>query len=106
MQVDMGMEMVAAVRGVKVEEIYKLVDTHIQTVLSITKDLLSFWLKCIIWRNLLDNSCGTHTTLGFSSAMNKVVRMLEAEMKMDQVLKGFMVELDIDTKIPVWLDRL
>ena len=29
MQVDMGMEMVAAVRGVKVEEIYKLVDTHI-----------------------------------------------------------------------------
>ena len=28
MQVDMGMEMVAAVRGVKVEEIYKLVGTH------------------------------------------------------------------------------
>ena len=30
--------------------------------------------------------------------MNKVVRMLEAEMKMDQVLKGFMVELEIDNK--------
>ena len=42
--------------------------------------------------------CGTHTTLGFSSTMNKVVRMLEAEMKMDQVLKGFMVELEIDAK--------
>eukprot|EP00731_Ephydatia_muelleri_P029072 Em0020g716a len=48
MQVDMGMEMVAAVRGVKVEEIY-------------------------------------------NSAMNKVVRMLEADMKISQIL----IELDI-----------
>ncbi|KAL5500429.1 hypothetical protein EMCRGX_G011989 [Ephydatia muelleri] len=30
--------------------------------------------------------------------MNKVVRMLEAEMKMDQVLKGITVEFEIDTK--------
>ena len=58
MQVDMGMEMVAALRGVTVEEIYKLVDTTSQMVQSTIKDLLSFWLKCI---TLLDNSFVEHT---------------------------------------------
>ena len=42
--------------------------------------------------------CGTHTTLGFSSAMNKVLRMVEADMKMEQVLNGFMVDFEIDSK--------
>ncbi|QQP38065.1 Hypothetical protein FKW44_018543 [Caligus rogercresseyi] len=28
--------------------------------------------------------CGNHTTLGFSSAMNKVMRLVEADMKMEQ----------------------
>ena len=41
--------------------------------------------------------CGTHTTLGFSSAMNKVMRLVEADMKMEQVLKGFMVDLEVDS---------
>ena len=30
--------------------------------------------------------CGSHTTLGFSSVMNKVMRQVEADMKMEQVL--------------------
>ena len=38
--------------------------------------------------------CGTHTTLGFSSAMNKVMRLVEADMKMEEVLKSFMVDLE------------
>ncbi|KAI8490402.1 hypothetical protein Bbelb_316700 [Branchiostoma belcheri] len=42
--------------------------------------------------------CGTHTILGFSSAMNKVMKMLEADMKMEQVLKGFMVDVEFDSK--------
>ena len=37
--------------------------------------------------------CGTHTTLGFSSAMNKVMRLVKADMTMEQVLKGFMLDL-------------
>lgn len=35
-----------------------------------------------------------------SAAMNKMARMLEAEMNMDQVLKGFMVDLEIH--MPGW----
>ncbi|KAI4826915.1 hypothetical protein KUCAC02_030345 [Chaenocephalus aceratus] len=42
--------------------------------------------------------CGTHTTLGFSSALNKVMRLVEADMKMEQVLQSFMVDLDVDSK--------
>ena len=30
--------------------------------------------------------------------MNKVVRMLEVEIKMEQIMKGFMVELEIGRK--------
>ena len=41
---------------------------------------------------------GIYATLGFSSAMNKVMRLVEADMKVEQVLKGFMVELDVDSK--------
>ena len=99
MQVDMGMEMVAAVRGVKVKEIYKLVDTHITDSTEHNKGFAELLAEMYnLEKPAGQLFCGTHTTLGFSSAMNKVVRMLEAEMKMDQVLKGFMVELEIDTK--------
>ena len=42
--------------------------------------------------------CGSHTTLGFSSVMNKVMWQVEAEMKMEQVLKGFMVDMECHSK--------
>lgn len=42
--------------------------------------------------------CGTHTTLGFSSATNKVMRLVKADMKMEHVMKGFMVDLGMDSK--------
>ncbi|QQP50653.1 Hypothetical protein FKW44_011728 [Caligus rogercresseyi] len=37
--------------------------------------------------------------------MNKVMRLVEADMKMEQVLQSFMVDLDVDSKNAVWLDR-
>ncbi len=42
--------------------------------------------------------CGTHTTLGFSNVMNKVMKQVEGDMEMDQVLKGFMVDMEIHSK--------
>ena len=42
--------------------------------------------------------CGTHTTLGFVAGTNKMLRNLEAEQKTEQVLKGFMVDLEVDSK--------
>ena len=99
MQVDMGFEILASVRGVKAEEEYKLVDTHMTDSAANNEgsaDLLAEMYNLKTPAGQL--FCGTHTTLGFSSAMNKVVRMLEVEMKMEQVMKGFMVELEKDSK--------
>ena len=86
-------------RGVKAEEVYKLVDTHMTDSAAHNKGLADLMAEM---HNLETPAgqlfCGTHTTLGFSSAMNKVMRMLEVEMKMEQVMEGFMVELEIDSK--------
>ena len=95
----MGFEMLATIRGVPVREVYSLVDSHMTDSVGHNKgfaELLSEMYN-------LDKPagqlfCGSHTTLGFSSAMNKMLRMVEADMKMEQVLKGFLVDLEIDTK--------
>ena len=42
--------------------------------------------------------CGTHTALGFGAGMNKVMRLVESHMKMEQVVKCSMVNLDYDSK--------
>jgi hypothetical protein len=42
--------------------------------------------------------CGTHTTLGFSSAMNKVVMAIELKMKLDTLLSKFMCTMELDSK--------
>ena len=42
--------------------------------------------------------CTTHTTLGYSSAMNKVLRLIESDMKLENVVQSFLVDLDYDTK--------
>ncbi|KAH3709555.1 hypothetical protein DPMN_069019 [Dreissena polymorpha] len=42
--------------------------------------------------------CGTHATLGFSIAMNKMMRLVKAEMNIEQVIQSFMVDLDVYMK--------
>ena len=42
--------------------------------------------------------CGTHTTLGFSDAINKVVMKKEIKMRLDQLLSRFMCNMELDSK--------
>ena len=42
--------------------------------------------------------CGTHTVLGFSNAMNGFVYKVELKMKLETVLAGFMVGMELDSK--------
>ena len=42
--------------------------------------------------------CGSHTTLGFSNAMKKVVTPLELKMKLDTLLSRFMCSMLLDSK--------
>ena len=99
LQVDMGFEVLAAVRGVPVKEVYSLVDAHMTDSVQHNKGFTDILQELYSLEKPAGQLfCGTHTTLGFSSAMNKKLRQLEADMKMDQVLNGFMVDLEMDTK--------
>ena len=42
--------------------------------------------------------CNTHTTLGFSSGMNTVLRLVESGIYLEEVVKTFLVDLDYDAK--------
>ncbi|KAJ8411822.1 hypothetical protein AAFF_G00154600 [Aldrovandia affinis] len=96
MQVDIGFEILALVRGVSFEDVYKLVDTHMTDSTEHNKGFSKLLAEMYNLETPAGQLfCGTHTTLGFSSAMNKVMRLVEADMKMEQVLKGFMVDLVI-----------
>jgi hypothetical protein len=99
MQVDMGFEILASVRGVSAKEVYSLIDTHMTDSAEHNKG----FAKLLAEMYDLDEPagqifCGTHTTPGFSSAMNKVMRLVEADMKLEQVIQGFMADLEVDSK--------
>ena len=42
--------------------------------------------------------CGTHMTLGFSEAMNKILAVVERDMTLEAILDNFMVDLDFESK--------
>ena len=95
----MGLEILAVSKGLTSKDIYSMVDTHITDSTEDNKGISS----CLAELYDLDKPagqifCNTHTTLGFSAAMNKVMRKIEASMKLEEVVKTFMVDLDYDTK--------
>ena len=99
MQVDMGMEVLAASKGLTAREVYQMVDVHMTDSTEHNKGISPLLAELYD----LDTQagqifCNTHTTLGFSSAMNKVMRTIESDMHLEEVVKGFMVNLDYDTK--------
>ena len=42
--------------------------------------------------------CSIHTTLSMASAMNEVIRVLEAEMDLDKLVQNFIVDLNVDSE--------
>ena len=99
LQVDHAMEILAAVLGTDPREIYKLIDVHMTDSVGhnkgIAKELATMY-------DLNEPAgqifCGSHTTLGFSNALNKKVSVIETDMKVDQILKQFMVGMELDSK--------
>ena len=99
MQVDMGFEILALVRGVSVKDVYSMVDTHMTDSTEHNKAFAKILAEMYdLEKPAGQIFCGSHTTLGFSSVMNKVMWQVEAEMKMEQVLKGFMVDMECHSK--------
>ena len=99
MQVDMGFKILALVRGVSVKDVYSLVDAHMTDSTEHNKGFAKILAEMYdLEKPAGQIFCGSHTTLGFSSVMNKVMRQVEADMKMEQVLKGFMVDMEFHSK--------
>ena len=99
LQVDFGFQILSAVSGVPAKEIYQKIDVHMTDSVAhnkgIAKELSDLYSLDTVAGQLF---CGTHTTLGFSSSMNKTVSMIEKDMKVEQVLSQFMVTIELDSK--------
>ena len=77
---------------------YSLVDTHMTDSTEHNKGFASQLAEMYDLKKPAGQFfCGTHTTLGFSSVMNKVMRQVEEDMKMELVVRGFMVEMQVDS---------
>ena len=72
MQVDMVFEILASVRGVSVEDVYKLVDTHMTDSTEHNQGFSKLLAEMYSLETPAGQLfCGTHTTLGFSSALKQ-----------------------------------
>ena len=98
-QVDFGFEVLAKIKGVETKEIYKEVDVHMTDSVEHNKGIA----KVLQELYNLDKPagqlfCGSHTTLGFASALNKIVASIERDMKLENILAHFMVDIEADSK--------
>ena len=99
LQIDFGMQILAAVSGKSPAEIYSKIDVHMTDSVSHNKGVAD------VLQDLYDLTtkagqifCSTHTTLGFSNSMNKDVANIEGDMKVEQILQKFMVAMKLDSK--------
>ena len=93
------MEILGAVKGIPARDVYQMVDTHMTDSVSHNKGINT------VLADLYDLDqpagqlfCGVHTCLGFSGDMDKTVSRIEADMKLELVVKNFMVDIDMDSK--------
>ena len=98
-QLGMGLEILSVVSGKDVKELASQVDTlltdsvdHNKQVNTVVQELFD------LEKPAGQIFCGTHTTLGFSNAMNKVVMTIELRMKLDTLLSTFMCSMELDSK--------
>ena len=75
-------------------EVYSLEDAHMSDSVSHNKGFSEVLQELYhLVKPVEQIFCGSHSTLGFSAAMNKKMRHLVAEMKMEEVMQTFMVDL-------------
>ena len=99
LQIDHGFNCLAVAKGITVEEVYSKVSTH----MTDSVEHNTGFNKILQEMYSLDEPagqlfCGSHTTLGLSSAMDKIVGVIEQDMKLSLITSKFMVGLDVDSK--------
>lgn len=99
-QCNLGLEILSVVDGMSPADLYNdLIDTHMTDSAPHNKGLSG---KLASMFDLDDEKgqlfCGTHTTLGFSAAMNKIMAFVERDMTLEAIMSTFMVDLEFDSK--------
>ena len=99
LQLSMGLELLSICSGVPVKELMEQVDALFTDSVEHNKGVNFILMEMFD----LDKPpgqlfCGTHTCLGFSSSMNKMVMVIERKMKLETVLSQFMVGMELDSK--------
>ena len=83
-QTDMAFSVLAVVRGVDESEIYKLVDVHMTDGTEHNKGFASLLAEMYSLEKPAGQLfCSSHTTIGLVRGFNKVVRKVEAEIKLE-----------------------
>ena len=98
-QATMGFHLLALASGKTPEELYKVMDLHLTDSVSHNKFLSEEILKLMD----LDHKtgqifCTTHTNFGFSRSMNSSVAMVETQIGVGNILGGFMVQIEHNSK--------
>ena len=100
-------QILAAVSDKSKKEIYEQVDAlmtdsteHNKGFAEIMKDMYN--LDTAVGQLF----CGTHTTIGFSSAMKKQLALVDRNMTLEVIFRNFMVDLDFDSKHGSLLGKL
>ena len=98
-QLGMGLEILSAVSGVPVEELAKQMDALLTDSTEHCKGVNVILMEMFeLDKPAGQLFCGSHTVLGFSSAMNAVVLRLELSMGLDKLLSTFMCSMELDSK--------
>ena len=93
-------ETLAVVDGKSAGELYnEIIDTHMTDSTDHNKGFSSLLAQMFDLNTAKGQLfCGTHTTIGFSGAMNKMLAYVERDMTLEAIFNNFMVDLDFDSK--------
>ena len=92
-------EILGAVSNKPPADVYKLVDAHMTDSTEHNKGFAGLMADMYDLDTVAGQLfCGTHTTLGFASGMNKQLAIIERDMTLEAIFKNFMVDLDFDSK--------
>ena len=98
LQIDQGFHCLAVSRGIPVEQVYKLVNTHMTDSVEHNKGFNKILQEMYSLEEPAGQLfCGSYTTPGFSSAMDKLVSAIEEDMKLVMLLETLPDSLSTET---------
>ena len=98
-QAAIGFQLLALASGREVQDLYKVMDLHLTDSVSHNKFLSEEIPKLFDLDHKVGQIfCTTHTNLGFSRSMNSSVAMIEDQIGVNNILGGFMVQIEQNSK--------